>query len=87
MLKQIAVISSIFLLSACGGPGTEKWCAEKKAQSKSEWTAEDAKTYTQNCLFDSTTIGSDAWCEKLKGKDKGDMTVDEAAAYAKSCVI
>jgi hypothetical protein len=87
MLRQIAVISSIVLLSACGGPGTEKWCAEKKALSMSEWTADDAKTYTQNCLIDSTTIGSDAWCEKLKGQDKGDMTVDEAAAYAKSCVI
>ena len=87
MLKQLVVVSSIVLLSACGGPGTEKWCAKKKAQPKSEWTAEDAKTYAKKCLVDSTTIGSKAWCEKMKDTDKGDMTVEEAAEYAKNCVI
>ncbi len=89
MLKQVVIASSVILLAACGGsgPGTTKWCEAKKAQPKSEWTAEDAKTYATKCLMESTTIGSEAWCAKMQEKEKSELTVEEAADYAKNCVL
>jgi hypothetical protein len=87
-MKRILVIISIVLLSACSAePGSEKWCAAKKEQPKSEWTASDAGTYTKNCLIDGSAVGSDDWCEDLSGKDKGDWTTDESKSYAKHCVM
>lgn len=87
-VKHILVITSILLLGACSAePGSEKWCAQKKEQPKSEWTGSDAATFTKNCLLESTTIGSEKWCEDLSGKPKGDWTGDEATAYAKHCVM
>ena len=88
MLHRIIIVCCIALLGACGGgPGTEKWCAEKKAQPKGEWSMEDAKTYAAKCVVESTTIGSEAWCEKMKAKDKGDLTMEEAADITKHCII
>ncbi len=87
-VNRLLAIGCILLLSACSvEPGSEKWCAAKKEQPKSEWSASDAKTFATNCLLESTTIGSEKWCEDLSGKPKGDWTADEAAAYAKHCVI
>jgi len=87
-MKRLLVIGGILLLSACSAePGSEKWCAAKKEQPKSEWTGSDAATFAKNCLLESTTIGSEKWCENLSGKPKGDWTADEGAAYAKHCVI
>ena len=87
-MKAFLLISSIVLLSACSvEPGSEKWCEAKAEQSKSDWSASDAKTYAMKCLIDSTTIGSEAWCEKLSEKPKGEWTGDEATSYAKHCVL
>lgn len=87
-MNRFLVISCILLLTACSvEPGSEKWCAAKKEQPKSEWTGEDAKTYAKSCLLESTTIGSEKWCEDLAEKPKGEWTADEAAGYAKHCVI
>jgi hypothetical protein len=87
-MKRILIIASILTLAACSvDPGSEKWCATKKEQPKSEWTGSDAKTYAKNCLIEGMTIGSEEWCEDLSGKPKGEWTADEAKAYAKHCVM
>ena len=87
-MRNIVLIGSIVLLGACSAePGSEKWCEAKTEQSKSEWTASDAKTYTMKCLIDGTAIGSEEWCEKLSEKPKGEWTGDEAGSYAKHCVL
>ena len=87
-MKYLLVVGSALLLSACSvEPGSEKWCAAKKEQPKSEWTGSDAKTFAAKCLLESTTIGSEKWCEDLKAKDKGEWTADEAKGYAKNCVM
>ena len=87
-MKTILLICSIVLLSACTAePGSEKWCEEKKAQPKSEWTGNDAKTYTTKCLIDGMAIGSEEWCKDLSEKPKGEWTNDETKSYAKHCVL
>jgi len=87
-MKIILLTIGIVLLSACSvEPGSEQWCEAKKEQSKSEWSANDAKTYTMKCLIDGMAIGSEEWCEKLSEKPKGEWTGDEASSYAKHCVL
>lgn len=87
-MKQILVICSILLLCACSAePGSEKWCAAKKEQAKSEWSVSDATTYTKNCLIDGSSVGSEEWCEDLSGKPKGEWSANEASSYAKHCVM
>lgn len=87
-MSKLALIGSIFLLTACAAePGSERWCAQKAEQPKSEWSSSDALTYTKNCLIDGMSIGSKDWCEKLEEKPKGEWTGDEAASYTKHCVI
>jgi len=87
-MKNIFLICCVLLLGACSAePGSEKWCEAKKEQSKSEWSASDATTYTMKCLVDGTAIGSEEWCEKLSKKPKGEWTADEAGSYAKHCVL
>jgi len=87
-MLRVLLIGSVFLLSACSAePGTEKWCAIKKEQAKSEWTGSDAATYAQNCLFDGSAVGSENWCADLSAKTKGEWTANEAESYAKNCVI
>jgi hypothetical protein len=80
--------AAIGLLTACSAePGSEKWCAMKKEQPKSEWSASDAATYTKNCLIEGMAVGSEDWCRKLEDRPKGEWTADEAASYAKHCVM
>jgi hypothetical protein len=87
-VRRLAVIGGILLLAACSAePGSERWCAAKKEQPKSEWSASDLGTYTANCLIDGTAVGSENWCKDMADKPKGDWTADEAASYAKHCVI
>ena len=46
-MKHLILASTALFLVACGAePGSEKWCAEKEEQSKTEWSAADAGTYT-----------------------------------------
>jgi len=60
-MKYIPVLASIALLAACSAePGSEKWCAAKEEQSKSEWSTSDLAIYTRNCLLDGTAVGSES---------------------------
>ena len=87
-MKHFLIIASILALVACSAePGSEKWCAEKKEQPKSEWTGSDTVTYTKNCIIDGMEIGSEKWCEKLSEKPKGEWTANEGKVYAKHCVM
>ncbi len=87
-MKYILLIISVAFLTACSvEPGSEEWCEMKAEQSKSDWTASDARTYTMKCIIDGTAIGSEKWCQKLSEKPKGDWTGDEATSYAKHCVL
>ncbi len=87
-MKVLMVLAGVLLLSACSAePGSEKWCAAKKDQPKSEWTASDLGTYTKNCLIDGTAVGSKDWCEGMSETPKGEWTADDTASYAKHCVL
>jgi len=85
---MVLAIAAILLLGACDAePGSEKWCATKNAQSKSEWSASDLATYTRNCLIDGTAVGSEAWCKDMSDTPKGQWTAEDTATYAKHCVL
>lgn len=87
-MRKIPLLVSIVLLGACSAePGSEKWCAAKKEQSKSEWSASDLATYTTNCLIDGTAVGSRQWCEDMSDTPKGEWTADDTASYARHCVL
>jgi hypothetical protein len=87
-MRRILVIACALLLGACSvEPGSEKWCEQKKEQSKSEWTSSDAITFASNCLLESSTIGSKEWCEDLSDKPKGEWSANETTSYAKHCII
>lgn len=88
-MKKIAtLITAAVLCSACSPePGSQNWCEDKKAQPKSEWSSEDAMTFTKHCLLEGSTIGSEKWCEDLAEKPKGEWSANEATDYAKHCVI
>ena len=87
-MRRIFIIGTMLLLGACSvEPGTEKWCEQKKTQSKVEWTGSDAITFASNCLLEGSTIGSKEWCENLSATPKGDWTANEAASYTKYCII
>jgi len=87
-MKSILAITSMLLLAACSAePGSEKWCAAKQEQPKTEWSGSDMATYAKNCLIDGTEVGSEDWCEDLAGKPKGDWTATETKTYAKHCVM
>jgi hypothetical protein len=82
------LIAGMLLLGACSAePGSEKWCAAKKEQSKSQWSGSDLATYTRNCLIDGTAVGSEQWCKEMADTPKGDWTADETASYARHCVL
>ena len=87
-MKYFVLASIVLFFAACSAdPGSERWCADKKEQPKSEWSVADAGTYAKNCVIDGMEVGSDRWCENLSEKPKGDWTADEAASYAKHCVL
>ena len=87
-MKYFVLASTVLFFAACSAdPGSERWCADKKEQPKSEWSVADAGTYAKNCVIDGMEVGSDRWCENLSEKPKGDWTADEAASYAKHCVL
>ncbi len=87
-MRTAIIVTTALLLTACSAdPGSEAWCTAKKEQPKSEWSADDAKTYARHCVLESQTIGSEAWCEDLEETPKGDWTASEAADYAKHCVM
>lgn len=87
-MRQVFIISSVLLLGACSlEPGSEKWCALKKEQAKSEWTGADALTFARNCLIDGSAVGSTLWCEGMSDQAMSDWTANDAATYFKHCII
>ena len=87
-MKRILIIACVLLIAACADePGSEKLCAAKKEQSKSDWSASDAATYAKNCLFDGTAVGSEDWCKDMSDTPKGEWTAEDTASYAKHCVL
>lgn len=87
-MRPILIAGAALLLTACSAePGSEKWCQQKKEQSKTEWSSSDAMTFASKCLLESTTVGSRAWCEDLADKPKGEWTANDTASYAKHCVM
>jgi hypothetical protein len=87
-VKYLPLIASLILLGACSAePGSEKWCAQKSEQPKSEWSMADATTYAGNCLIEGSAVGSSEWCEDMDDTPKGEWTANEASSYAKHCVI
>jgi Protein of unknown function (DUF3012) len=87
-MQRILIIGALLLLAACSvEPGSEKWCAQKKEQPKSEWSGSDAMTFTRNCLLDGSAVGSNEWCADLADKPKGDWTANETASYTKHCIM
>jgi hypothetical protein len=87
-MRTLLLACTTFLFVSCSAePGSERWCAAKKDQPKSEWSAADVGTYAKNCLIEGMEVGSERWCENLDEKPKGDWTADEAASYAKHCVL
>jgi hypothetical protein len=87
-MRKLLIIGSILVLGACSvEPGSEKWCAQKEEQPKSEWSSSDAVTYTRNCLLDGSAVGSEDWCKDLSEKPKGEWTANETTTYAKHCVM
>ncbi|MBK6739762.1 MAG: DUF3012 domain-containing protein [Haliea sp.] len=87
-MQRILIISVLLLLAACSvEPGSEKWCAQKKEQPKTEWSGSDAMTFARNCLLDGSAVGSNEWCAELADKPKGDWTANETASYTKHCIM
>ena len=87
-MKRIFLLAGILALGACSDePGSEKWCAAKKEQPKTEWTASDLATYTKNCLIEGSAVGSEEWCKDMSDTPKGEWTAEDTASYAKHCVL
>lgn len=87
-MKTLVLAVTVLVLAACSAePGSEKWCAQKKEQPKTEWSVADAGTYAKNCVIEGMEVGSEKWCKDMDKTPKGDWTADEAASYAKHCVL
>jgi hypothetical protein len=87
-MKRIFLLAGILALGACSDePGSEKWCAAKQEQPKTEWTASDLATYTKNCLIEGSAVGSEEWCKDMSDTPKGEWTAEDTATYAKHCVL
>jgi len=52
MKAIIAVLTMVFLLSACSAEvGSEEWCNDLKEKDKADWTARETKDFTKHCIF------------------------------------
>lgn len=50
-VTALATIAS-FTIAACSPEvGSEEWCNDLKKKAKMEWTAEEAKNFTKNCIL------------------------------------
>jgi hypothetical protein len=87
-LARVVVFGGLLALAACSAePGSERWCEQKKEQSKSEWSGSDLVTFTRHCVVDGSAVGSEDWCKELEEKPKGEWTANETATYTKSCIM
>jgi len=55
-MKKTMVVACLLLLapllSACSAePGSESWCKDMKQKSQSEWTMQEAGTFTKHCVL------------------------------------
>lgn len=49
---NILALTCVLLMTACSPEvGSDSWCDELKEKPKGEWTANEAKSYAQHCLF------------------------------------
>jgi hypothetical protein len=87
-MRKLFLVSTFVLLTACAAePGSERWCEQKKEESKTQWSTADALTYAKSCVIEGSAIGSKVWCEEREEIPKADWSANEAASYAKHCVI
>jgi hypothetical protein len=87
-MRKVLIMSCLLVLTACSvEPGSEKWCAIKKEQAKSEWSGADAMTFARNCLIEGSAVGSTQWCEAMADKPKGEWSANDTASYTKYCII
>jgi len=56
IIKKITLsglsLAFLFSLSACTPEiGSDKWCADMKVKSKSDWTAHEATDFAKHCIL------------------------------------
>ena len=53
ILKICLVLITVVFFSAGCAPevGSEAWCNKMAEKPKGDWTANEAKEYTKNCIF------------------------------------
>ncbi|PJA32451.1 MAG: DUF3012 domain-containing protein [Zetaproteobacteria bacterium CG_4_9_14_3_um_filter_53_7] len=54
MKKMFALMFAALIVlsfSGCSEPGSKAWCENMKDKPKGEWSANDAKTFTQHCVL------------------------------------
>jgi hypothetical protein len=45
-------VAMVLSLSACAPEvGSDKWCANMKEKPKGDWSANEASSYAQHCIF------------------------------------
>jgi hypothetical protein len=86
-VRSLFILSFVMLAACTPERGSEAWCENKKEQSRSEWSLDDATTFATHCLLSGLTIGSKEWCEDLARKDKGKWSAEEASSYARHCLV
>jgi len=52
IILYILLVSVIFIGTGCAPEvGSEAWCKKMGEKAKGDWTANEAKEYTKNCIF------------------------------------
>ncbi|PCI44335.1 MAG: DUF3012 domain-containing protein [Proteobacteria bacterium] len=55
MKKTVVAMCLLFLASLLSGcsaePSSESWCKDMKDKSQSEWTMQEAGTFTKHCVL------------------------------------
>jgi len=52
IISAVALVCSVAVLTACAPEvGSEAWCSATKEKPKGEWTLDETRDYTKNCLF------------------------------------
>ena len=87
MAMSVIAIASTLLMGCTDKPGSAGWCDQIIAETKSEWTGEEVKTFASHCMFESTTIGSESWCENLHETPEGEWTTQEVVDCARYRVV
>ncbi len=54
-MKRMFIVMFVALIalsfSGCSEPGSKGWCDSMKEKPKAEWSANDAKAFTQHCVL------------------------------------